>query len=714
MNSVRFLVSLSVAALFISCGDGREVAYEQYDETVSLYADKGVYIELTLAAEEFEDTLLYRNEMPVELIVSSVNCVSCITAMLVPGCGSTPADRTEYLSGGDLQNLDTNFVKPHGDIPGFTAVVYLKGDSSVVERVWNRGSGELAVLQVKSEYTSLNILLTSVAGILRTSEIVDPSISLSRSVYLSDRGRSEIVEEVNADVTVPPAVIHRIKLSVDPMGRGMHVLDSLIIDFRPTQSDSQLMIYLPYCDNGTSFEVLSGSAEHLEDSVLCTADSSRIFSGLYSGRWNGFISSSTDRITEDGLHINPSTSFQSGMWFYPGCGVPSAYTFDISIPDMGYEVFAPLQEVSRNVDDSLLTVSYISPIEGIKGPLSWATGGFTENAIADGRSRYICLESDSTALGMIDLADDIAEVLWRNMAYDGARLDFVVVRSLDVPVFITGPGCVFLSTDMLASVRGYETWSDSLARGKAVPATSIVFEAAKAFLAGSTYLSENLRNVLAAWSVYRFALSGDESVSNQLCEAFRKYYLYSTEMNGGTEYAIADPRLNESPLHDPVIFGKAPVVIEFLIHEIPAFERAVPRALRSLRHSGDSFGRLFSAMGIPESSGYGEMFFQWLYSPGVPQLEISWTADSADTLCIRVEQLQPGQDFPLGSILDEVRIHTATGFIDLDLSPGSMEGLYLGDISAATETILAVDIDPDGILPADIIYRHINNEPNNI
>ena len=713
MNSVRFLVTFAIAALTISCGDGREADQRQYDEIISIHADKGVFMELILASGEFEDTLLYRNEIPVELIVSSESCVSSITAMLVPGCGSTPTDRMEYLSGGDLLNLDTSYVKPHGDIPGFTAIVYLKGDSSVVERVWNRGSGELAVLQVKSGNTSLNILLTSVTGILGTSVIVEPVNGLSRSVYLSDRVRSEIVEEVNADVTVPPEVRHRIRLSVDPMGREMYVLDSLTIDFRSTQSDSQLMIYLPYCENGTSFEVFTGSAENSGDSVLCTADSTRVFSGLYSGNWDGFISSSTDRITEQGLQINPSTSFQSGMWFYPGCGIPSAYSLDISVPDKGYEVYAPLAERQRNVYDSLLTVSYVSPIEGIKGPLSWAIGGFTENAIADGRSLYICLESDSTALEMIDLADDIAGVLWRNMAYDGARLDIVVVSCLDLPVFITGPGCVFLSTDMLSSVRGYETWSDSLVRGTAVPATSIVFEAARAYLAGSTYLSDNLRNVLAVWSVYTFTLSGDESSSTQLREAFRKYYLYSTEMTGGIEYAIADPRLNESPLHDPVIFGKSPIVIEFLIHEIPAFERAVPRALRNLRHSGDSFGRLFSAMGIPESSGYGEMFFQWLYSPGVPQLEITWT-DSSGTLNLFVEQLQPGQDFPLGSILDEVRVYTGTGPIDLDLTLGSTDGIYMGDIPAATERILAIDIDPDAILPADIVYRHINNEPDDI
>ncbi|MCK4807415.1 MAG: hypothetical protein KAT09_07200, partial [Candidatus Aegiribacteria sp.] len=164
MNSVRFLVSVSIAAISISCGDGREAVDPQYDETISIYADKGINIELTLSSEELEDSLVYRNEMPVELRVSSENCRSSITAMLVPGCGSTPGDRMEFLSGNDILNLDTNYVKPYAEIPGFTAVVYVKGDSSVVERVWNRGSGELAVLQVKSGNTSLNNLLTSFTG----------------------------------------------------------------------------------------------------------------------------------------------------------------------------------------------------------------------------------------------------------------------------------------------------------------------------------------------------------------------------------------------------------------------------------------------------------------------------------------------------------------------------------------------------------------------
>jgi len=711
MKSVRFLVSVSIACI-LSCGGGAESVDEMHEKAVSIFADKGVFIQVSLSSEEFEDSLFFRDEVPVELILSSDNCVSTITAMLVPGCGSSSSDRLEYLTGSDIRNPDTSLVSVPGET-GYTVVTYVSGDSSVVERVWNRGSGELAVLQVKSGSTSFNILMASIKVMLSTAKLIEPENGLTRSVYLSDRTRTDIVEEVNSDVAVPPVIKHRLTLSVYPLEREMNVLDSLTIDFRPTQSDSQMMMFVPSCDNEASFEVISGSIEYHGDSVLCTADSSRLFTGTYSGDWKGFISSSTGRITADGLQINPSTSFQSGMWFYPGCCIPSVYEVDISVPDKGYEVYAPLTEVSRSVFDSLLTVSYVSQIGGIKGPISWAAGGFTENPIAGGRSRYICLESDSAAIEMVDLADDIAGLLWSSMGYDGARLDIVVVRSLDLPVFITGPGCVFLSTDMLASIGGYETWSDSLAGGTAVPATALVYETARAFLAGSTYLSENLSDILAAWSVYKFILSGDEEASFQLREAFLKYYLYSTGITGGEEYAMADPQLNESLLHDPVVFGKAPLVIEMLTQEIPAFERAIPRALGNLRHSGDSFNRLFSAMGISENSEYGEMYFQWLFNPGVPQLEIQWM-DSSGTLKLWLEQFQPGQDFPLGSIQDEIRVFHETGYSDLDLYHGSTEGFFTADVSSIPEGINAIDIAPDALLPADIVYMRINRESNEL
>ncbi|MCD4848670.1 MAG: hypothetical protein K8R76_10835 [Candidatus Aegiribacteria sp.] len=708
MKTALFLLSVFSVLLSLYCtGTGQDPEFDSTGDQVSLNTCKGVSFNLDIHSDVFEDSLFYRDDLVTGIVFKTDESETVLTSMLVPGCGSTAEDRVNYLETGGLSKPIMVEVPPLGETAGFLAVLYTCEDSSVVERVWNRGAGELAVLQAKTQGSSPNLLLSSVSRIFRTAELVNPANNMLRSVYLSDRNRTMIVEEVNSDVTVPPDVYHSIVLSVNPARREITVVDTLTIYFSPTQSDSQLTLFLPNTGTDSNFESLSGYFEYSGDSVCCVADSSRVFKGLFSGEWTGFISGSTDRITISGLQINPSTSFQCGMWFYPGNDIPASYRLDISVPDMGYRVYAPLQELSRVVSDSLLIVSYSSPEGGIRGPLAWATGVFSEMDISGWRSKYYCHDSDSLALEMRYLADDLASVFWNNMGFSGARLDFVIVRSLDVPVFLTGPGCVFLSSDMLSSIQGYESWSDSLVSGISVPAAAVVFEAARAFLAGSTYLTECLRDAFAAWSVYRFAIAEDNADSAELLEAYMKYYLYTSEIEGGVEYGIADPGLNESPLYDPVVLGKAPVVIEFLTREIPAFKRGIPRALGNLRHSGDSFGRLFSAMGIWESGEFGELFFQWLYSPGIPQIEVAW-ADSSGYLHIWIEQYQPGQNFPLGSITDDVLIITEENSEMIELTRGSTEGFFSGRIPDITKNIRAINIDPDRILPADIIYRHLH------
>ncbi len=708
MKAALFLLSLLSTLLSLYCvGTGQDSEVDSTGDLVSLYTSKGVSFTLNLNSDVFEDSLFYSGGLVTGITIKTDETETVLTSMLVPGCGSTTEDRVNYLEAGGHSEPTTVEIPPLGETAGFFAVLYVSEDSSVVERVWNRGAGELAVLQAKTKGSSPNLLISSVSGIFRTAELDNPVNNMLRSVYLSDRNRIIIVEEVNSDVTVPPDVYHRIVLSVNPAQREITVVDTLRIDFNPTQSDSQLTLFLPNSGTDSNFEALSGCFKYSGDSVCCVADSSRIFTGLFKGNWNGFISGSTDRITISGLQINPSTSFQCGMWFYPGNDIPASYSLDISVPDMGYRIYAPLQELSRVVSDSLLIVSFSSPEGGVRGPLAWATGGFSEMDIAGRRSKYLCHDSDSTALEMSYIADDLASVFWSNMGFSDARLDFVIVRSLDVPVFLTGPGCVFLSSDILASIQGYESWSDSLVSGIPVPAAVIVFETAKAFLAGSTYLTECLRDAFAAWSVYRFVTAEGNADSAELLEAYRKYYLYASEITGGTEYAIADPGLLDSPLYDPVILGKAPIVIEFLTREIPAFKRGIPRALENLRHSGDSFGRLFSAMGIRESGEFGELFFQWLYSPGIPQIEVEW-ADSSGYLHIWIEQYQPGQNFPLGSITDDVLIISEENSEVIELTRGSTEGFFFGRIPDMIQDIRAINIDPDRILPADVIYRHLH------
>jgi len=699
------LLSLILISLSTSCGGG-DAESQDSEGTVSLYAGKEVSIQFVIPSEEFADSLRFHDGRPAELLLRSESLNASMSAMLVPGCGSSAADRMLYLAEAEVKNLDTSLVDPPGEVSPFTAVVYVRGDSSVVERVWDRGAGELAVLQARSRSASINMLLTSLAGILSTAETRGPEETLTRGVYLSDRTRDEIVEEVNADVDLPPEIHHRMIISLRPSDREMGILDTLTVDFGSTQSDSQLAVYVPRCEGGTSFQALTGSVSNRADSVVCTADSTRLFRGVYSGDWNGFHSSTSETITGEGMRIDRTVSFQCGMWFYPGCGIPASYDLSLSVPEMlGYEVYAPLDETGRALRDSVLTVSYRSPGGGVSGPLAWAAGGFVLQPLAAGRSLFVCSDPDSTDADLVGLAEELASFLWRQFGYEGARLDFVVVSVLDFPVLVTGPGCVFISRDMMEGLLDHSGWTGSIRNGTPVPSTAVVFETARAFLSGSTHLSTGLRDALSAWAVCRFMAAGPEDME-VLLEALRKYYLYSTHTVAATEHAIADPLLEGSVLYDPVVLGKAPAVLEFLAAEIPSFERAVPRALGSLRHSGDPFGRLFSALGVLEGSRYGEMYFRWMYGPGIPLLRVEWS-DSSGVLEMMLTQLQPGQEFPLGSATDYVTIHTESGTRRLETLQGHTQGYYTAEIPEIPERILAIDLDPQGLLPADVVYRRV-------
>ena len=112
-------------------------------------------------------------------------------------------------------------------------------------------------------------------------------------------------------------------------------------------------------------------------------------------------------------------------------------------------------------------------------------------------------------------------------------------------------------------------------------------------------------------------------------------------------------------------------------------------------------------MGIGESGLFQELFNQWLYNPGLPQLQVSWT-DTLQTISLRIEQYQPGQEFPLGSIMDDVLVITDADSVYVQLSPESAYGYYSGQLPAANRRILAIDIDPNRRLPADVFYRHVH------
>lgn len=701
---LRWSAVLSI--LLLACGPGAPPDSSGQDAlVVALSAGKEVFVRIDPHEELQGDSLeVSTSGDPTVFSFDSGDHRVTVSAHLVPGCGATPEDRKRYLEETGISGLSLQDVPALSDDPGFTAVLYTGSGMSVVERTWNMGSGELAILEARAPVGSPSMLLAPASVVLRTATLERSPGSVS-DVYLSDRTRMEIIEQANADVTVPPDVGHLIRLQVDPAGRMIQVTDTVTVDFRTTQSDSVLSFLLPSNDSGADLTALSGTVSISGDSAFCTADSMRMFRGVFNGSWSSYASVSEDSLVWGGMQIRPSSTFQCGMWFYPGCGVPADYRLTIVFPDQGYDVYAPLTETSRRISDSILEVIHSSPEGGVMGPLAWAVGSFDRSLIAGGRSGFLSHPADSLSEEAALHAGALANVIWNGLGFTGARLDFIVVRSLEFPVFIVGPGCVFASSDVLISLGGSPDWADSLAVGVAVPETAIAAGVASALLSGSTWLSPEFSQVLSAWMVYRFAAGGDETRGAHMLEAFNRYYLYSVGATGGVEYSIADPQLAGTPLEAPVLLGKAPVVIEFLTREIPAFGNALRRALGNLRHAGDTYGRLFSSMGLPESGAYSEMFNRWIYAPGLPRLRVTWQ-DSTGLLDLHIQQLQPGQAFPLGSITEEVMVFSEMGEALVQLLPSTTTGLYIGELPAWMEDVTDLDLDPSRTLPADIVYVH--------
>jgi len=685
---------------------------------VVLVAGGTMGVSVPIPAESTGDSVTRSGEADTHLHLVLRGRGITLTAFLAPGSGASAEDRLRYLvdsmststsmtttsSSSDSASVSLRTEPPLGDLPGFTAVLARRDGRSVVERVWALGSGELLVLEASCEGETPGILLEIVGMTLREAAAVTLGGD-ERGVRLSDRSRTDIVAEVNADVTPPPELTHRLRVSVDPSDRITSVTDTLTVDFGTTPSDSSITFVLPAGCSSWDIQAVRGSLTVLGDSVACAADSGRVFAGVYSGTWDGFYSDSPDSIAGGGLQIRPTCSFQCGMWFHPGCDIPADYALAIEVPAGGASVYVPLPEVSRVRTDSLLLVTYASEGAGLRGPLAWATGGFSSHRIAGGRSEFLSYEADTLSAPAMEAADLLATSIWSSLGFEGARLDFVVVRSLDVPVLLVGPGCVFASPEILLSLSDPGSWADSLAAGVPVRATAVADGAARALLTESTWLTGSLRTVLSAWAVYRYAADASwDGGDPLLLEAFLKYYLFQTRTAGGTEYALADPLLDASPLAAPVLTGKGPLVVEFLDREVPGFGPALRRALGSLRHSGDSYGRILSQMGLAADDPLALLYERWLYSPGVPVLRVTWDV-SGETLRLHAEQLQPGAGFPLGSTLDEVTVLTPSGPIEVSTTAGPPPWTCTATLPGLPSGATGIDIDPERILPADVVYR---------
>jgi hypothetical protein len=696
----RIAPSILLVALSLSCGQGRSDSGRQ---RIELDAGKRVTIAIQAPAGALEDTVGADPEGSVTLLLPAARVR--LTAFTDCCAGGTAAGRVADLAsldgvtGAEIDSLDSR-----DDHSGsFQVILYFRGDSCYAEMIRPRGCGEVAVLQARAEVDTPRVLLGAVQPLFEGAEISQwPGL---RSVTLSDRAFADIAaEQAHQDVSAPPLIHHSLYLGIDPGAMSLSVLDSFSVDFAADPGLESVSFALPSIDPEATEEILAleGDFSRESNSIACSPDTAGgLFLGVYTSSFDGFY------IEDRGFvrgQVRLSSSFCCGDWIYPGSDLPASYYVHATIP-AGSSFYCPLVPLGSSQSGGRTLVSYASPEGGMISPLPWAAGNFQEASVASGRSRvlYPGDQAGQVSEDALIWADRLGSVLWDRLGFEGARLDFVLLEGLGAPVLSYGPGCLMISPEILASLSGHDQWADSLSAGLVTRSPRVVAMAARGMLLFSTYLPETTADALSAYSVYVFEKArGTEGSADSLLEACRLYYLSYCETEGGVEYSIADPMLPETPLAEPVLMGKAPIVFAMFSEEIPGFDYGLSRGLGSMRHSGNCYSRIASFAGLDD--GYeSDLYRDWLHTPGVPQIAAVW-ADSGGTLYVRIEQLQPGPALPLPP--PSIGISYSRGVPAVDFLEGpDQDGFYTTPAYSWGGRILSIQLWPGMVLPADIIYE---------
>ena len=707
---------LCYLAALSSCGEPRQAVQAEDLHLLELPAGRGGAVSLSLPPSESMsiDTLTGPEESPTAIVTLTPNERARIRAAAIPEAGTDASTRVEYLREAGLDSVSISPGNAGGEAP---LVCYFTGDSASVERVWPCGANQLLALRATMAGDSRATLLRYLGDALRTAQR-HPWPGL-RGVHLTDRTREQILREAGEeDVTPPPRVHHSLGIEVFPTMHRLELVDTITIDFSLTPADSQLSLEPPERAGGevSILTPIRGDVQQAGGLTVCRADTGRVFKGVYSSVLEGFILRDESSAYPLTGQVKLNLSFCCGAWLHPWSRHPSDYSVRFNVPP-GYTVYAPLIEVDRISTDTSETVELATPEGGIRGPIAWAVGYLSSRELRSGSAVVLPGgadpgNEDSTRVSdtvmevqtAIDWAVNLNRFCWNYLGFESARLDYILIGGEHGQVLQAGPGCLFISPDLLLELAEYPSWPDSLRRGSRPKGADVVAAAAAAILSRSTHLDPALERALCGWSVLRYYqdnLPADAAGSALMRQAFLRYYLYSTESLGGTEYAIADPRLLDSPLRDPVLLGKAPLVLDLLHSRLQRFDLGLQRALGSLRHSGNSFLRLHSAIRISAGSSDDELFWKWLTYPGIPQLTTTWS-DSAGVLYVELDQRQPGLGFPMemDSVLVTFKDGSSAG---LSLSRRQGGNLHVAVLPDTFKEVLSVQVNPDWRIPADVL-----------
>ena len=584
-------------------------------------------------------------------------------------------------------------------------------DSLRYNRRWHLGAASDLIFSITISADNNQQLHNSVKTVCETALLVEPPGL--RSVSLSNRHGAVIdTERASAAVEPPPFVTHNLFVyyQQDSLSTELEVIDSMIVDFRGSNSDSLQFVFINR-DGSTAVSSTTGLFRRTDSSnnYNCYADSSGLYVGVFQNRFqiNMPYLDSEGRIR---AQSRLTSAFLSGDAYYPLSNTPANYNVQFFLPT-DFTAWTPLDTVA--LED---TEIFVSQPGGIVGGLPIAIGIYKKYQLT---SRYSVLSFAGSEMLPSDssVVNKIVELLVSTIDFRLAQFCFVEINNPDHELIIPGFGGILYSEGSLASLDDVSDWDNLIAEGRVPEGTEIISGAAEAVLLQSLQLDPILFKMLRAWLPLRyFHMNADDVTgSSFIRKSYLKSYLYNTEvlqedehLPAIFEYALADQMLVGSPLEDFVSIGKGVVVLEYL-YSLRKLNR-LPYLLENFRHSSSAnyWRTIIRGLNILENSDDYNQLRTLFYQPGIPQIEARWWL-SDGKIFIKTEEFQPGMPFNLE--LNECQLILPDTVISRNLISLQDYSLYqctappdeLGELSA-------IDLNSEGFIPADIIYRKVTDE----
>lgn len=523
-----------------------------------------------------------------------------------------------------------------------------------------------------------------------------------RPVYLSDLSEDSLDMLRNGSPAEAPLFLnHMVSIAFHPSvsESSLIVVDSLSF----TGRNSMMLSVNPGVQG--YLKGIAGTVNQLgPDRWQCNPDTTgagrfyAVFTATFPRNW--YIN---DPESGELLGRSRMNSALLGGRYVPVSEHPNRYGISVTVPE-GMRVFAPIATVSTEHGG---TEAHFSTGSGlVRGPVPVFMGGFESHTLSDGRSRLLVQTGlDSVTIGTDSLwADNLGSLLQSMLGFQGSTFTIIVAEGASESFAVPYHGCLVVSPGVLGTMAGVFSWGDSLAAGSPAAGAGVVTAGAQCFTLQSIFLDTILSEAVQTWMPLRFLdhMSTDEDLF-RMRRAYRNYYLYQTSVTGGIEPALSDPGLASSTLRNPVVRGKGPCVLEYLYSQ--GCLDNLPNLLDNFRHSGNYWNKTWANLGLYEGGRQYRLLRQFLYQPGIPQVLVEWwTGDGL--IRLDATQMQPSAEFSL-------TYRTCKLFLEgglerqVMLNPDEGGLLYAVLPPEASAGVLAVDLNPEELLPADFVYRRL-------